>query len=512
MKNKLTLLVLVLITSLASAQTFVPDSTFNSTGKKIFNFYNNIDRSYGSLQQADGKIVIVGLSEVLSTNSFELCFARFNINGAIDNTFGLNGVTKVSMGNQGSIGGQTPVVKQDAFGRFVAINCYGSGGLDMMVCRLDSSGNIDNTFNNTGKLTIDMTGTGSQPDMANAFDFDAEGNIYIAGATRTGGSPFDNDIAIIKVNTSGHLATSFDTDGKKLFNPSGMAEFGRAIKVQSDGKIVFGATSGGKMFVGRIDSTGAYDPTFNSTGYKQLTIASSTDLYCLSIDDLGRIVVAGTSSYTAAAIARLLPNGTLDPAFGTGGYRIYSVAGLTTTVTGLQLMSNGKIVFGGSVTNTSSGMNFYAARLDSTGTVDLSFNTTGYFQTAMGAGSQDDEANNLLVLSDGRIFINGTTIVSSAINEDISMLLLKPQNTSSGINHVDVNTIQTLYPNPANASIAVNCNKELILEIINVEGKTVLQQIVKMGITTINIKLLSEGIYFVREQGSINSIRFIKVN
>jgi len=180
MKKLFTIIVALTATVCTYAQTLVPDSTFGTNGKKTFTFFNNIDRSFGSVAQADNKVVIVGLSKNNGTGSFELCFARFYPSGIIDSTFGTNGTTKVSLGNQGSIGGMTPKIKMDPDGRFVAVNSgYGqSTSQDIFMCRLDTAGMPDVTFNNTGSLFIDMTGTGTWPDIVNAFDFDAAGNIY----------------------------------------------------------------------------------------------------------------------------------------------------------------------------------------------------------------------------------------------------------------------------------------------------------------------------------------------
>ncbi len=514
MKKSFLLFLLVLNVTISKSQSYVPDSTFNSTGKKTYNFFNNIDRSFGSLVQDDGKIVIVGLSKNTGTGSFELCFARFKLTGVIDSTFGTNGVTKVSMGNQGSIGGQTPVVKQDELGRFVAVNTGRSvsgSSQDLMVCRLDSTGHIDNTFNSTGVLFVDMTGGGTQPDEANAFTMDATGNIYLTGATRTGGTPLDNDFVIVKVTSAGQLDPTFDTDGKKLFNPTGAAEFGTGIAVQPDGKIVFAGTAGGKMFVARIDSTGAYDLTFNSTGYRQLTtVGSSSDVYCLALDSMNRIVLGGTSGGSSAAIVRLLPNGAFDTSFNLIGSKIYMVAGLTTTVTGMAIAPDGKIVFGGSIDNSSTGLNFYAARLDSTGTVDLTFNGTGYVQVPVATGNVDDEANNMLLLSDGRIFINGTGVLSSAINEDIEMLLLKPVTVVSGISINESSFINAVYPNPASNFITLNCKRETIVEILNTEGQLLKQLTATLGINKVNIETLPAGVYLIKEKGTATASKFVK--
>jgi len=124
-------------------QTIVPDSNFSSDGILSLNFYNNIDRGYGVAIQPDQKIIMVGLSKRPSSGYFELCFVRLNPDGTPDTTFSSDGYQYVSLGDQQSIGGQTPTVKLDGQGRIVAVNSgalVGNFGLDIFVCRLLSDG------------------------------------------------------------------------------------------------------------------------------------------------------------------------------------------------------------------------------------------------------------------------------------------------------------------------------------------------------------------------------------
>lgn len=67
------------------------DNTFGDGGKAIiwFETYTR-DIANSIIQQPDGKIVVGGMSgEIFNYNNFAL--ARFNTNGTLDNTFGLNG-------------------------------------------------------------------------------------------------------------------------------------------------------------------------------------------------------------------------------------------------------------------------------------------------------------------------------------------------------------------------------------------------------------------------------------
>jgi len=513
MKKLFTIIVALTATVCTYAQTLVPDSTFGTNGKKTFTFFNNIDRSFGSVAQADNKIVIVGLSRNNATSSFELCFARFYPSGIIDSTFGTNGTTKVSLGNQGSIGGMTPKIKMDPDGRFVAVNSgYGSGSQDIFICRLDTAGIPDVTFNNTGSLFIDMTGGGTWPDIVNAFDFDAAGNIYAVGATRNGGTPLDNDFAVVKVTTNGQLDPTFDTDGKKLFNPTGMAEFGRGLRVQPDGKIIIGGTAGGKMYLIRIDSTGSYDTSFNLTGKLQLTaVGSSSDMFDLTLDDSNRIVVGGVSS-SSAAVVRLNQDGSYDTTFAGIGRKLVLIGGTTSTLSDIEIDSNNAIVFTGSNTATAAGLNFYIARLTEAGVMDNTFNTNGYYSLAIGTGSADDEAEGLCILPDGRYFLNGTVVFSSAVNEDIGMCLLKRvPPVSTGINTVAEKELDwTLQGNIVNEQLSVTCKKEITFALITLDGKIISTTNTLIGTNTINVNGLANGLYFLTDVNTGASKQFFK--
>lgn len=514
MKKTLALVIAIVLTNASHAQTIVPDSTFGTNGKKTFTFFNNIDRSFGSVVQENNRIVIVGLSRNTANTNFELCFARFYPSGIIDSTFGTNGKTSVSMGPQQYIGGMTPKIKTDQQGRFVAVNAgTGPGGSDdIFMCRLDSTGIIDNSFNSTGSLFIDITGSNTWPDIVNAFDFDASGNIYAVGATRNGGSPLNNDFAVVKITDSGLLDPTFDTDGKKLFNPTNAAEFGRGLRVQPDGKIIIGGTAGGKMFLFRIDSTGTYDNTFNSNGQVTLTsVGSSSDMYDLTLDDSNRIVVGGVSS-SNAAVVRLNQNGTYDTTFAGVGRKLILIGGTTSTLSSLAIDSNNAIVFAGSNTVTGAGLNFYIARLTASGVMDNTFNTNGYYSLAIGTGSVDDECEGVSILSDGRYFLNGTVVYSSAVNEDVGMCLFKRvPPVPTGINTVEAKNLDwSLQGNIVADQLIVNCKKEIAFGLLSLDGKIISTTNTLVGSNTINVSDLSNGLYFLADLRTGASKQFFK--
>lgn len=499
----------------ANAQTYIADPVFNGNGMAISNFYNNIDRGFGCDIQQDQKLVFVGLSKNQGTGAFELCVSRIYQDYSFDSTFSGDGKAFISMGNQGSIGGQAPTLKIDASGRIVILNTGRSASgtsQDLMICRLDTNGVLDNTFNGNGVLFVDLTGGGTQPDLGSDFDFDSQGNIYITGATRTGGTPLDNDFFVVKVMDNGQLDTSFDFDGKKLYNPTGFAEFGTGIRVLADNKIVFGGVGGGNSMILKIDSTGTLDNTFAGIGYTSVNFGNSSYMYGLDLDDQERIIVVATvqTPNTSIGVARYLSNGLPDPSFGTNGKVNISVGFGNVEATELKVVTDNKILVSGAAEIGSNGFDYLITRIDSSGVLDLTFNGTGYYAKNFVTGVVDEFANSLLVANNGNIFLTGTIVLGSAINEDIGLLMIKPVSNPTAIPELaNVNDISILS-NPFDESFQISVTKPVTAKLYSTTGTLVKTFELNSGLNLIDGSELSAGLYLLHCADARESFRLIK--
>lgn len=506
--NRYFILILCTVFSLlntipASSQTYnyIPDSTFDGNGLKSFIYFNNIDRAYGCALQADDKLVMTGLSKNPVTGYFELCVTRLNVDGSFDSTFNNDGNCFINMGDQMSIGGMTPKVKIAPDGKIVVVNsgsAPSTGNEDMMICRLDTNGFLDNSFNNSGVLFVDMTGSGTQPDKANAVDIDANGNIWAAGATRVGSTPVDNDFAVVKITPSGQLDPSFDNDGKKFFNPSGIADFALGIKVQNDGKIVVAGDAGANMAVIRFDSTGTPDNTFNTTGTSNIAFQLSSDMGAMDIDDQGRIIVAGqlVTSSSSVAVARLLPSGTLDAAFGFNGKYTFNI-GAASYITDIHIQADQKILLGGYSEDSTGTTDYMATRIESGGVIDLTFNGNGFVRQPVISGAVNEEGNGMAVMDDGRIMMTGTTVFSSAINEDIGIIRLMPV-LATGLSEVVSKSSLSTFPNPFGDRLNItSASYSGEVRLTDLSGRECSHFSIVPGYNTIDTRELPSGIYIL---------------
>lgn len=128
--------------------------------------------------------------------------------------------------------------------------------------------------------------------------------------------------------------------------------------------------------VGSLETT-----TFNpSNGFVINNLSAGQDDYGNSIAVQpadGKIVVAVVTTQKVFKIVRYMPDGTLDPSFGTAGIVSMNLTGTDECQSyAVGLQSGGKIVVGG-YTWTNNNKDFVLARFDASGNLDASFNSLG---------------------------------------------------------------------------------------------------------------------------------------
>jgi uncharacterized delta-60 repeat protein len=134
-------------------------------------------------------------------------------------------------------------------------------------------------------------------------------------------------------------------------------DIGRGLALQPDGKIlVVGTSSSGggyigaewsgssKIFVARLDSSGALDPTFGTSGVAWPDLGQNAIAYAVRVQTDGAILAAGrrwTDVTNEAVLIRLTSAGSLDPAYAAGGFRALSIGNESGLAT-LTILPDGK--------------------------------------------------------------------------------------------------------------------------------------------------------------------------
>jgi uncharacterized delta-60 repeat protein len=230
----------------------------------------------------------------------------------------------------------------------------------------------------------------------NTLAVQPDGKVLIAG-----GFDFVNGTMIGKLQ---RLNTDGTSDGS--FNPGGTGFNGfiAAILLQPDGKIL---VAGGfttfnsltRALLVRLNADGSLDPSFTFApapdDFRQLT--------ALALQSDGKILIGSTLSFatqSSGGLVRLNSDGSPDPTFNIGTGIASST--LPVLARAILVQADGKILLGGSFTVFNGQPVGNLVRLNSTGSVDASFNIGS--STNPGA---DNSVRSLVQQPDGKLLIGG---------------------------------------------------------------------------------------------------------
>lgn len=411
----------------------IPDSTFNGTGRNVFSTGGTLSFGDNIALQADGKIIMTGANMSLGGIA-ELGVARLNTDGTFDNTFGISGISLISLGGLSYQGGFEPEILIQPDGKILICGfSQESGEDDMLICRLLTTGALDPSFGTGGTTTINFA-TAGQPDVANAIALDASGNIYACGSCRTGGTPFTNDIAIAKLTPAGALDPTFSGDGKLLIDlTANQWDYAYGIAVRTDGKIVVTGYTGipADVFAIRLLPDGSFDPTFSGDGKVTVDLGGQNvadEAWGMAMKSDGKIIIVGdgyntTSSTFPAYVVQLTEDGSPDPTFSSDGIASINISGNTDVMRNIIIQPDGKYLVSGDAM-TSATRDFAAIRLHPDGTLDTDFNMTGIFTMDVTELSKDDIGYGLALQPDGKILLSGNTVFSEFGNQKYSVVRL----------------------------------------------------------------------------------------
>lgn len=101
------------------------DTSFNTTGYRVIDFYGNSDAAFAIRDQSDGKIVIAG--SAVSSGPRMMSLARINANGIPDSSFGENGLVSCHFNEEATDLRKFVFWSDD---KIIAVGSYTDGGAD----------------------------------------------------------------------------------------------------------------------------------------------------------------------------------------------------------------------------------------------------------------------------------------------------------------------------------------------------------------------------------------------
>lgn len=385
------------------------DPGFGTGGKVVTDLDGNLDDANAVAVQPNGKIVAAGFAFRATGFTGDFALTRYRANGTLDPGFGTGGKVLLDFGGAGRFD-EVRALAVRSGGRIVAAGATATEDFtnDFALARFRADGTLDPGFGAGGKVTTDF---GGSDDRIHGLAVQADGKLVAAGAAVVGG---DENFGVARYHPDGTLDAGFGTGGKVTTDFAGSVDRAQALALQADGKIVAAglASVGPDVVVAlvRYHPDGTLDPGFGAGGRVTTKFDGFfNEANAVVVRAGGRIVAAGslsTGSTSAMALAGYLPNGTLDPGFGTGG-RVTTDFNGTGNADALVALPGGRLVAAGNADpGTGTGEDFALVRYRSNGTMDPSFGVGGRVTTDFGGGT--DLAHALAVQADGKLVAAGS--------------------------------------------------------------------------------------------------------
>ncbi len=463
----------------ALAQNYILDNTFGTTGEII----NPAIQSGQYIQlQSDGKIMGCYLSNYSTAGNVHL--ARFNVDGSIDTSFGTNGYLSTNVVNE--TGGHS-MMKIQSDGKILVTGSKFNSSISkylFMTNRYNTDGSIDTSFGINGSAITNIGA--STNDFSFGIDIQTDGKILVVGYSSFAGN---DDTSIVRYLSTGQLDTSFAVNGVFTYNFGTCSipnhgiysnDLGEDVKVNSVGKIIVGVTTDVNESVAHngehgffcLNSDGTLDTSFGNNGQKVVDYGGISSLEVLKLTADDKIIATGehdywvgTNQFANIAIVKLLSNGNYDTSFGTNGIVItnYSATSLGEVIHDLCIQPDGKIICLGNAADASGLFaDFLLVRFNTDGTIDTTFNSVGYLKVNF--NNTSSIGNSLLIQNDGKLLCSGEFITSSS--SSVCMARLEIDNLST--TNFDSNNNITISPNPFKDSITIS-TKDINLSLATIE-------------------------------------------
>ena len=277
-----------------------PDTSFGNNGIVVTDINNSTDESTSILLQSDNKLLVLGTYST-QTNIRFLCGVRYNVDGSIDSSFGVDG--KALFGSiAANYSNQLMDVILESNGKIVlgARHDIDGGPGNFLLAKLNANGTIDTGFGTNGAR---VTNFGADDVLMSIQKIN--GKYYAFGFS----SSAENvaQMAISRYSTTGSLDFSFGTNGKVVLNKSANSQFDVITNANLVGdKILcvgYGENENQSLpfnsdaMLIRLNLDGSIDSTFNTNGYVLSDFSNNqSDVFTtLEVLSDGKILTLGSS-------------------------------------------------------------------------------------------------------------------------------------------------------------------------------------------------------------------------
>jgi uncharacterized delta-60 repeat protein len=399
-----------LMFSSAFAQNLYPDNTFGNAGKVRSLIRNMNSRIYDVAIQNDGKIIAAGILDTPNLSYSNFLLVRYNVDGSIDSTFGINGAaTKRISVNTNLI--ESIAIQSD--GKIVAggsIQQPFSSEYHFTIVRFNNNGSVDSSFGSAGLVTISFKNIPDEYERLKQILMKPDGKILIGGYSYNAflaGSSVNTLLTQLKEN--GSLDSTFGTNGKVVTSTGTNASYSRGFSMTlRNNKIIAGGAHLNSFAPRRYNSNGSLDSTFGTNGFGDTTTSFTVNKQVLQSD--GKIIFVGSIlNNSKISVLRYKSNGTFDSTFGVNGKVITDLGSGWEDATAVQADMNDRLLVsgytnGGTFQNPSG--DFALLRYNTNGILDTAFGNAGIILTDF---SGEDYCYSSVFQQDGKIILAGAS-------------------------------------------------------------------------------------------------------
>jgi uncharacterized delta-60 repeat protein len=335
--------------------------------------------------------------------------------------------------------------------------------------RLLSNGMTDSSFGGNGTLSTGM------------FIYPSASVLLTDGSLLICGSAFSNrKTVVVKFGPDGYRDFSFGNDGMVWFSfDSTSSQYPRSIMVQGNKVIISGTLYGNAVnsTIARLHMDGRLDSSFSKDG---LTIIGFTGMYTSKVlitgDDkllIGGFYYTNNGQNYTSLMVRLKSNGNQDSTFGSNGIKIMNLGGMNASFSDMCLQTDGKVVALLAAENAVG-----LVRLTLTGGFDTNFGTAGKSILTI-PGATGTQANGIWLLDDLKLLVSAFVQVNA--NEVDLDLIRIYTGLNLSLPQVTKEDLISVYPNPVNDELTISFP-------VMVSG------MVQMTIYDMNGRLVREGL------------------
>lgn len=479
MKQKLFILIVLLLPFIGFTQDGSPDLSFGNNGIVITDINDNDDNAYLVDQAPSGRIIVAGQTSGAEYQDFIIAYLE---DGTIDTSFGDNGI--LLNDSEGGTINQVSIQEDEKI-------IIGKGGYNynFTIIRYLSDGSIDNTFGNDGYLTPLLEGEAkiamvlTQEDKILLCGYDSNENLILKRFLQNG----DLDI---EFGVEGTLSYTFGNESNRPRNN---------IQLMEDGSFVIGIkiinTGITTNIMAKFHEDGNIDTSYGTSGIITVPVEdlfTCSPLLFANGDTLSRCQYWDSNSeeYVRTTI-KFHPNGSIDLTFGNAGYMQGYIGEI--------IQANQRILHASRYYDWEGGQEIYLSRLFADGSLDPSFNFESNYIT-MGPA-------NVLLLNSGKLLIAGSNIW---YDWPVDIILQQFHNDPLGVEDHQFQNF-TIYPNPSNRVFKINHDLitfETSYQITDITGKLIQTGILTGEQTELNLSAVQSGMYLLTASGS--TYRLIK--